>query len=338
MRIVITKYGKKEIKEDDYDDFASNNIYSNSHKSNHKTISYNKYPPSISNQQNINPYKPRIANSIQNRIGHNNLIPMSPNKKSSINTKNNKYSFLSKIGELSVKPQGYMTPNKREYAQINKNVKLNQNQLLNNNSNNLDSEFKKISLFPKKLNIPAIMLDKYTKEEMMEQMNNKEDDKNIDNEILKISNTENDTTPLDKDKMYSLRELLTPKNKKNVDDSFLDKKINVNGGESIINYLKMDKTISPSLIEKINKSNNEQLFKLDKICQKYFNDEKAKSNMDIEIKQKIKDEYEQDSIFCRNNLSNMNQNLKSYNNIYKRLRLKKDNYENYKNIYLSHEK
>ena len=80
----------------------------------------------------------------------------------------------------------------------------------------------------------------------------------------------------------------------------------------------MDKTISPSLIEKINKSNNEQLFKLDKICQKYFNDQKVKSNMDIEIKQKIKDEYEQDSIFCRNNLSNMNQNLKSYNNIYKR--------------------
>ena len=100
----------------------------------------------------------------------------------------------------------------------------------------------------------------------------------------------------------------------------------------------MDKTISPSLIEKIHKSNNEQLFKLDKICQKYFNDEKVKSNLDIEIRQKIKDEYEQDSIFCRNNLSNMGQNLRSYNNIYKRLRLKKDNYENYKNMYLSHEK
>lgn len=339
MRIVITKYGKKEIKEDDYDDFTSNNVYSNNNKSNHRTISYNKLPPSISNQQNNNPYRPRIANSIQNRIGHKNLIPLSPNKKLSINGNNNKSSFLSKIGELSVKTQGYMTPNKRkEYAQLNTNIKLNQNQLLNNNSNNYDSAFKKIQLIQKKLNIPVVMLDKYTKEEMMEKMNNNEDDKNVDNEIIKISNTENDTTPLDKDKMYSLRELLIPKNKKNVDDSFLDKKINVNGGESIINYLKMDKTISPSLIEKINKSNNEQLFKLDKICQKYFNDEKAKSNMDIEIKQKIKDEYEQDSIFCRNNLSNMGQNLKSYNNIYKRLRLKKDNYENYKNMYLSHEK
>jgi len=87
----------------------------------------------------------------------------------------------------------------------------------------------------------------------------------------------------------------------------------------------MDKTISPSLIEKINKSNNEQFFKMDKICQKYFNEEKIKNNMDIEIRQKIKDDYEQDSIFGRNNLSNMGQNLKNYNNIYKRLRLKKDN-------------
>ena len=341
MRIVITKYGKKEIKEDDYDDFEPNNIYSNNKKSKHRTISYNRIPPSIPNHINNNVYKPRIANSIQNRIGNNNLIPISPNKKlNNINTKNIKSSFLSKIGELSVKPQGYMTPNKRkEYAQISNNIKLNQNQLLNNNnSNNYDSVFKKIKVSPKKLNIPVVMLDKYSKEEMMEKMDNNEDDKNADNEMLKILNTENNTTPLDKDKMYSLRELLIPKNKKNVDDSFLDKKINVNGGESIINYLKMDKTISPSLIEKINKSNNEQLFKLDKICQKYFNDEKVKSNMDIEIKQKIKDEYEQDSIFCRNNLSNMGQNLKSYNNIYKRLRLKKDNYENYKNMYLSHEK
>lgn len=334
MRIVITKYGKKEIKDDDYDDFTPNNMYSNNNKSNHRTISYNKLPPSISIHSNNNSYKPRIANSIQNRIGRNNLAPISPNKKLSINSKNNKSSFLSKIGELSVNPQGYMTPNKRkEYAQIN-----NQNQLLNNNSNNYDSVFRKIKVSPKKLNIPVVMLDKYSKEAVMEKMNNNEDDKSADNEILKIANTESNTTPLDKDKMYSLRELLIPKNKKNVEDSYLDKKINVNGGESIINYLRMDKTISPSLIEKINKSNNEQLFKLDKICQKYFNDEKVKSNMDIEIRQKIKDEYEQDSIFCRNNLSNMGQNLKSYNNIYKRLRLKKDNFENYKNLYLSHEK
>jgi len=145
------------------------------------------------------------------------------------NTKNFKSSFLSKIGELSVKPQGYMTPNKRkENDQINNNIKLNQNQLLNyNNSNNYDSVFKKNKVDPKKLNIPVVMLDKYSKEEIIEIMNNNEDNKNVYNNILKISNNESNTIPLDKDKMHSLKELLIPK--KNVGDSFLDKKINVNG-------------------------------------------------------------------------------------------------------------
>ena len=129
--------------------------------------------------------------------------------------------------------------------------------------------------------------------------------------------------------MYSLRELLNPKNKRKVDDIFLDKKININGGESIINYLQMDKTISPSFIEKINKYNDEQLYKLDKVCQKYFDDKKIKSNLDDEIKQKIKNEYEQESIYYKNSLKNMNNNLKSYNNIYKRLRLKKEYYERF---------
>jgi len=122
-----------------------------------------------------------------------------------------------------------MTPNKRkENDQINNNIKLNQNQLLNyNNSNNYDSVFKKNKVDPKKLNIPVVMLDKYSKEEIIEIMNNNEDNKNVYNNILKISNNENNTIPLDKDKMHSLKELLIPK--KNVGDSFLDKKINVNG-------------------------------------------------------------------------------------------------------------
>ena len=98
----------------------------------------------------------------------------------------------------------------------------------------------------------------------------------------------------------------------------------------------MDKTISPSFIEKINKYNDEQLYKLDKVCQKYFDDKKIKSNLDDEIKQKIKNEYEQDSLFCKNNLKNMSKDLKNYNNIYKRLRLKKNNFESNKNEYLSH--
>ena len=43
-----------------------------------------------------------------------------------------------------------------------------------------------------------------------------------------------------------------------------------------------------------------------------------------------------DSIFCKNNLNNMGDDLKNYNSVYKRLRLKKDYYENFKNIHFSH--
>ena len=184
------------------------------------------------------------------------------------------------------------------------------------------------------------MLDKYSKKSV-----NENDKKNNNNNNLDIFNSNKNLTIntdsnsiLDKNKMYSLREILLPRNQKNVDESYLDKKINSNGGESIINYLQSDKDISPSLIKKINQSNNEQLYKLDKICQKYFNDEKVKHSLDHIIKIKIKKEYELDSIYCKNNLNNMNIDLKNYSNIYKRLRLKKENYENYKNIYLSHKK
>ena len=34
----------------------------------------------------------------------------------------------------------------------------------------------------------------------------------------------------------------------------------------------------------------------------------------------------------------MNIDLKNYSNVYKRLRLKKENYENFKNMYLAHKK
>ena len=209
----------------------------------------------------------------------------------------------------------------------------NENKFINTNSNNFENVFKKIKINPKKLNIPLAMLDKYSKDFFGKSENdifNKVDES-------KINNTENSLT-LDKNKYYSLREILLPKNQKNIDESFLDKKINSNGGESIINYLQSDKDISRSLIEKINKSNNEQLYKLDKVCQKYFNDEKLKFSLDNEIKQKIKKEYELDSIYCKNNLNDMNVNLKNYNTIYRRLRLKKENYENFKNLYLAHKK
>ena len=343
MRIVITKLGKNEIKEVDYEEIPYNN-FTQKNKNNKRTISYNKIPKNISIDDSGEIFKKRINNSIHHKIEHNQLPPINKSIKT-INTtftgKNNKTSFLSKIGELSVSPQEFRTPHKtKKYLELNQNninvlpiQNKNENKFINTNSNNFENVFKKIKINPKKLNIPLAMLDKYSKDFFGKSEN--DIFKKVDES--KINNTENSLT-LDKNKFYSLREILLPKNQKNIDESFLDKKINSNGGESIINYLQSDKDISRSLIEKINKSNNEQLYKLDKVCQKYFNDEKLKFSLDNEIKQKIKKEYELDSIYCKNNLNDMNVNLKNYNTIYRRLRLKKENYENFKNLYLAHKK
>ena len=341
MRIVITRLGKNEIKEVDYEDIPNSNILTKNNKL--RTISYNKIPKQISIYNSNKILKPR-NNSLQQKIEYTQFPPINRSNKNintTFNDQNNQNSFVSKMGEFS---QEYRTPNKRkQLLELNKNninipkiLNKNDNYFLNTNFNNYEKVFKKITIKPKKLNIPISMFDKYSKKGE----NNKNKNNNLDifnnNEDTKINNTE--SSVLDKDKMYALREILLPRNKKNIDESYLDYKINSNGGESIISYLQSDKDISPSLITKINKSNQEQLYKLDKVCQKYFNDEKLKNSLDNEIKQKIKKEYELDSIYCKNNLNDMNIDLKNYSNVYKRLRLKKENYENIKNMYISHKK
>ena len=79
-------------------------------------------------------------------------------------------------------------------------------------------------------------------------------------------------------------------------------------------------------MEKIGKANENKLVKLDKICQKYFNNIKRDELMRRNIKDKIKLEYSNDSTFCKESLLNMKKNIKNYNDIYKSLEDKKDDY------------
>ena len=51
--------------------------------------------------------------------------------------------------------------------------------------------------------------------------------------------------------------------------------------------------------------------------------------------QKIKIGYEREAINYEKDLKTMNNKLMNYNTIYQRLRLKKENYDNYKLMYLS---
>ena len=113
-----------------------------------------------------------------------------------------------------------------------------------------------------------------------------------------------------------LKDILLDKNAKNINNRILKKQISKNKN-NLINYLKLDKTIKPSFIEKLNKADNDRLIKLDKICQKYFNDRKRNDLIQQNIQDKIKLEYSNDSKYCRENLINMQKDIQNYKKIYK---------------------
>jgi hypothetical protein len=173
------------------------------------------------------------------------------------------------------------------------------------------------------------MFDKYSEKIVVGDLFKKEE------EPTKVNHTENNLFSEKNNKVYSLRDILIPKNKKNLDESFLDTKFNINGEKSIINYLQKDKAISPFYIQKVSQLKNGELIKMDKICQKYLNDEVLKNKLDNVIKKKIKIGYEKEAIKYEKDLKNMKNKLMNYNTIYQKLRLKKENYDNYKLMYLS---
>ena len=302
MRIVITNLGKVEIIHDD----NNFNVENNNHNKN-KNIFRNISVPYNRINSNIYLKGNKTSRKIMSipKLRFNKFPTITKTNKNSYNNilseKTNESSFLPNINDS-------MSPKK-------------QKTLLNNSQR----VFKKaIKINQKKLSIPNTMIDKYSMKPIT----------NFNEEDFKISNTENNLFN-ERSKVYSLRDILLPKNKKNVDESYLNKKFDINGESSIINYLQKDKIISPIYIRKVSQLNNGELTKMDKICQKYLKDEIKKNKMDIVIKKKIKNGYEREAINYEKDLKNMNDKLKNYNNIYQRLRLKKENYDNYKLMYLS---
>ena len=303
MRIVIKKLGKIEIKDDEYN--------FNSENSNNKSIfrnisvSYNKIKNNIALKGSQTSRK--IISIPKLRFNKYNTITKESNNKNIFsNDKINETTFLPKIKDT-------LSPKK-----------------FNSLMNSSERIFKKaIKVNQKKLNIPNNMFDKYSEKIVVGDLFKKEE------EPTKVNQTENNLFSEKNNKVYSLRDILIPKNKKNLDESFLDTKFNINGEKSIINYLQKDKAISPFYIQKVSQLKNGELIKMDKICQKYLNDEVLKNKLDNVIKKKIKIGYEKEAIKYEKDLKNMKNKLMNYNTIYQKLRLKKENYDNYKLMYLS---
>ena len=291
MRIVLTNAGQQEINDDIYNNTNSikNKKYSSEQKKNNKKY-FNL--PNIKTNNKYNNHK-----TINHNFSH---ILTEENYLNDI-IKNNNF----KKGNSSLKTK-VDNPNINNY----KIIKI-------SNFHAIPQEIKDLYL-----ENPKIINEKEDNkiENIDEIIDNKIQNKiknNSINNISLLSNNNNNSLPL--------KDLLNIKNKKNINKNILMKKINQNE-KNLINFLKSDRTIKPSFMEKINKANDDKLVKLDKICQIYFNNEKKNEILQQNIKDRVKFEYSNDSKFCREKLLNMGRNIQYCKNIFKSLSNKNSDY------------
>ena len=264
MRIVLTHVGQQEINND-----INIDIKINTHKiykSENKV--YKKYYPNLKNSIKKAHDNKTINHSISHILTEENYLN---------DIIKNKYDF------------------KKENSLIRKNktIKINKN----NNTNNY-----KIIKLSNNNHIPNEIKELYIEKDKNKNEDNKLDEK-INNTIEYENKEKNKIDLNDYNISLPLKDLLQFKNCKNINQNILFKQINKNE-KNLINYLKSDRNIKPSFVEKITKANNEKLVRLDKICQIYFNNEKINESIKQNIKDRIKMEYSNDSKYCRENLIN----------------------------------
>ena len=298
MRIILTHAGKEEISKND-------NNYNNQNEPSNNILVLN----TDSNTRNdINSKRlvlfPSKAKSL-NKYKNNVMFTES-------NKYNNRYSnSLLKAGLYSIK-------NINNYKQNNyKNPFSN---YLKKNNTKSDLPLKLISLNSSVVSLPDEAKQLYDKEEKMDKsqlikLNISNNNIKNNNEISNsFDNSRNISLPkINMSNGLSLKNLLSSKNKRNIDDYLLKKEIN----KSDTNLI-----------------NNEKLFKLDKICQKYFHNEEEGIILKNNIQLKIRKGFSKDSEFCKKRLNNMNNSLKGIENIYKGFQMKMDKIRDNKINYL----
>ena len=289
MRIVLTDAGQKEINENNENKDLDNN---QKYKSESKKIKNRSEFGSPQNKKLSKINQNRRLRSINHNIYHsitdgNYLNEIIKNK-----------NILAKE-KSSVKYKNTLS--------INPNKNVNNYKMIKINSSNyhIPSEIKKLYSNSIDNNAPKRIMGYNLK--------------NNDNISLPIISNSNNN------KSITIKDLLQTKNKEIANKKILFKKINQNEN-NLVNYLKMNKTIKLSFMEKVTKANDDKLVKLDKVCQKYFNNMKKNELLKKNIKDKIKLEYSNDSVFCKDSLLNMEKDIKNYNHIYKSLIDKKEDY------------
>ena len=232
--------------------------------------------------------------------------------------------IITKKGEILIKenvPQlklpliNQNNMNNKKYYLKNNLSTITKNENVNFPTINKEKNYKEIKLSTNELNIPINMEEKYYDQKYDDEYNN---NSNI------IETSFNNSSSLKKN--YYLKEILSEQNQKRLIYKInFNKKVNFED-VNLINYLKSNRPISPRLIKKVSNSNEEELNKLDKICQKYYHNESNRVLMNDIIKKKVRWRYQKESEQYKNNLKNMFISLDNYNNLYKKLKEKEENY------------
>ena len=232
--------------------------------------------------------------------------------------------IITKTGEILIKenvPQMKLplinqnNTNKKKYYLKNNLSTIIKNENVNFPTINKEKNYKEIKLSTNELNIPINMEEKYYDQKYDDEYNN---NSNI------IETSFNNSSSLKKN--YYLKEILSEQNQKRfINKINFNKKVNFED-VNLINYLKSNRPISPRLIKKVSNSNEEELNKLDKICQKHYHNESNRVLMNDIIKKKVRWKYQKESEQYKNNLKNMFISLDNYNNLYKKLKEKEESY------------
>lgn len=325
MRIVVTSCGKVVINEIDEHQFQprQNSLPKKIIKTETDIpTNSNSYIKTSSIENNLNQ---RIeAKKINNILNHKNNLSAQRQ--------------MAKNHILSLKGINSLMKNKES------NFPLNNIQIKNNNN---DKPFKIINVKIPKLHFPKGVRELYNGENKNNDstsnnennlidkklINNKSKnpsslfDKSETEESLPIIHTNNNTICLDN--------LLTNRNKMNINRRLLKKQIS-DTDTNLINYLQSNKSIQPSFINKINMANENELSKLDKICRKYFQNERENDILNMNIKDKLKLEHKKEFESYYNKVKDIGCYFKSYEKLYKNLERKQKSFIENKVMYLQY--
>lgn len=341
MRIILTSIGKEEFKKDKDRSNSLGNINSLSNRKENN------------NQVFINEDK-MIQNKLVNKINFPKIKSL------------NKSLFLNDIQEnknnsFENRPL-YKSPKSEEtnanpiiFKNIIRSPKTdNNNKILDNNI--YSPKYKIIYIKKKDLLIPNDKDFKYSQEIMENRLKNfriksnnniEKNDFSSDDNKINNNNLDNSYNSLIKsslsdvslpfiNKVITIKDIINNKNKEKMKKKFLEKKINVSQS-NLIKYLKLDKTLKPSFIEKVNNANTRKISQINKICSKYFLHEEKNNILQNKIKNKMEIRKIKRMESYRKNLRNMSSELNNYKNICKSLIDKRDNLEEARKFNFIHE-